>query len=485
MADEQTQINDSLETTGNKAETSRRDFFWNFVKPTVIAAAGLAVLYRLRNPLLSSIPAWTLQSETWNQLGDSNEAFILENAEVLKNVDIGCSFSPDEWEGKLKNANFDDRNESEKQNMDIRIAYLRHGKKAIDVMVDELKMKEIRFGVRWDTADDKDQNAGKFSASEFEKNYGAYLDYLLSKNVNVCLNFGPVKTFRWPEQHVTQEVITNTGDAPEKGGTVNDGTTFAKVAEDYTNDLLTYIQKKYTTEQLARITGIQAENEPFSHFGERKWAIGSDFLKKIILIGLNYFPNATVLVNTPGNSQGVWEAVIDRSNIVQIYDLFEELIQERPQLKNKLVFGFDYYHLTPSSPNINGENIDAVTAQQVQYGTDIFEEIKSRAKNLGFKIEITEAQAEEWGDFKEPGNSINEFKFMLKRCFEVIDTSDKSVIRLWGIEPMLERLMIGQSSSEAKEIIDLVTKINNKPESKLSLRRKFQRSVGLGDWLRL
>ena len=157
----------------------------------------------------------------------------------LSNVTIGASFSPEESEYKDLN----------------RTQII----EALKVIHQTFGIKDIRLGIRWNKAVDAE---GGLDLSY----YKPFLDYCLKNNVSLTLNIGPIKTFRWPEDHVPQTVLEKLSHTLQKGQTIKMQSELAKQAVAYLKELLNTLENSYSNEELKNIVMIQPENEAFKGF---------------------------------------------------------------------------------------------------------------------------------------------------------------------------------------------------------------------------
>lgn len=381
------------------------------------------------------------QQETWRQAGVSNERFINGNRERLGRVSIGCSFSPEHL-GYLYYIDEQAYHVDEEKSLG-----------ALDVVISAMGVKDVRLGVRWSRTVDA---AGEFDPQRFDREYKPYLDYCIKKGANVCLNVGPIKTFRYPEEHVPLAVLARLDQAPAKGGLIlADAEIAAGQALPYLDSLLAYVASLYSRSQLARITIVQPENEPFNSAGVFSWVMSEHYLTNVVDVIRKYFPHSSILLNSAG-----------AQDLRKITDLFTQLVRRDPAFRDNLLSGIDYYYKNPAykEPPVLGKLfdwVDPITLTRLK-GRDAFEEHRRDAHRVGFKVEVTEAQAEPWGSLISPGNSAQGFRFVLLRCMDhILDPAAESVVRVWGVELLVKRMFEGSLTREHKEIIELITTINS------------------------
>ncbi len=122
----------------------------------------------------------------------------------------------------------------------------------------------------------------------------------------------------------------------------------------------------------------------------------------------------------------------------------------------------------PEEPKLSGSGRDLIHAMSsftLVAGTDdnILE-----SRSLGYRIEVTEAQMEPYGHFQQPGNEVRDLRYMLQRCFDyVLDPKEPALVRLWGVEELVKKMLIGDLTDEHRQIIELVQTINGRGDSKV------------------
>jgi hypothetical protein len=83
------------------------------------------------------------------------------------------------------------------------------------------------------------------------------------------------------------------------------------------------------------------------------------------------------------------------------------------------------------------------------------------SRSIGFRIEVTEGQAEPYDYFKQPGNSARDFRFLLLRCLDkVFDPQAPALLRIWGVEELTKKMLHGEVTDEHRQIIELIQTIN-------------------------
>jgi hypothetical protein len=150
-----------------------------------------------------------------------------------------------------------------------------------------------------------------------------------------------------------------------------------------------------------------------------------------------------------------------RLNLDSIQSLFEALLRRRPELRGRLISGFDFHYRTPmrqSYPLIR-------YLDQVGYATPFAPSLSQaiwQSRDCGYAIEVTEGQMEPFAQFPQPGNSARDLRFLILRCLDkVLDPQRPALIRLWGIEALTKRMAAGQLTPEHRDIIEIIRHVNH------------------------
>jgi hypothetical protein len=315
---------------------------------------------------------------------------LRQSQNKTEGLTLGCSFAP----------------ELIKKNKSLRLP-------ALKFVVEDLGIKDIRLGIRWNKAQ---ASKGKVDIRFYKK----YIDYCLHKKVNLCLNIGPIKTFRWPEEHIPEDLI----DDYIKSGTkskITLETEISKHALDYLEKLLAELKNNYGKE-LAQIL-IQPENEAFFPFGFYKVYLGEDYLLEILHKIKSELPQNQILLSSAG-----------RLNLKQTLNFWQKVVAEKLYTYEDLTLGFNYYYKTNQVTNI-----PFLTATDpiifAPPWTMSIRKLRKLATEQGFKVEISEAQFESWAEQTDPGSKFSDFNYLLNRSANIFpETQEKRVVRLWGIE---------------------------------------------------
>ncbi len=361
------------------------------------------------------------QERAWREAAKPNEHWLPDNARALAKVSVGCSFAPEQWPAA-------DQARGEPL-------------RALEFAVQQLGMREVRLGLRWNRIEVGDNG---IDLSPYEP----YLDYLLENGVNLCLNLGPIKTFRWPEEHVPGFVFDRVT-TPPKHGTVHAHDPIADEAASYLERLLDRLSGAYGAALLGGVTTIQVENEPFSPLGRHMWKLSAAYLRRLVTVVDGYLPNARILITSSG-----------RLKLRSVRGLFLDLLSDSDHFAGRLVLGFDYHFKTTTR--------DAIPVVRwldpVSFGHPGSESCSANlraSREAGYGIEVSEAQAEPFGYLMEPGNSARFFRFVLGRCAaKVLDAERPSIIRVWGIEELAKKALGRSTTSDHEEIFALIREIN-------------------------
>jgi hypothetical protein len=163
-----------------------------------------------------------------------------------------------------------------------------------------------------------------------------------------------------------------------------------------------------------------------------------------------YLPWTSVLLNASGGRA--------LNNVLRFY---EGMLETDPTMQGGLVSGVDFYYEKPGLPLAYLLRRMPLLSRALHMA-DVWTLHRHRAQSnrLGVRVEVTEAQAEPWGRFKAPGNSLAGFEFMLRTCLDdILDLRQNSMIRLWGIEWLARGLLDGSLTPEQKKIVGLITEI--------------------------
>lgn len=285
----------------------------------------------------------------------------------------------------------------------------------LKIVYQKLNIKDIRLGLRWNVIE-KDSNLSL-------KYYDKYLQYLFKNKGKICLNIGPIKVFRWPEQHIpikyTKYSVNN----------VTKDCELALYSYEYFSSLLVFLKKEYGD----RLNDVifQFENEPFYNFGKLNMIMSDGYMVEIAKILKKFFPENRVMINSAG-----------KKNLKKILNLFNTLEEEKIYEQKNLILGFNYYFRLPNKLKSDPLN----TFNPLELSMNKLHKIQKEKK---FGLEISEAQFEPWGRQNSPGNSYDEYIYTLNKCERYFPKGyEYKLVRLWGIERFVSNVLNNTMSQE-------------------------------------
>ncbi|MBN1915686.1 hypothetical protein JW796_01665 [Candidatus Dojkabacteria bacterium] len=334
-------------------------------------------------------------------------------------IKFGCSFSPEQCN------DLSCTGEQKTHPIDI-LRYIH----------EELGIRDIRLGLRWNNIVSTKMQKTYYSLKVYKK----YLDYCFKNKMDICLNVGPIKVFRWPEEHVPDYIIRELRNDSGKFSAIGLESEISKYAVSYLVNLLKLLKSEYSNKDLEKIKIIQPENEVFNPFGQYKWQIGEDYLAKIIDVINSYFPDVKILLSSNAYR-----------NLAQIFRFYNNLGNT---FRNRFVIGYNYYYKVPQK---NFFILWISTLLEKLIGPRGIRDLVSKSKGWEFDIEITEAQFEPWGEITSPGNNYNEFKWMVKELNSKFKNYNKPLlVRLWGVERFAKMALTGEFTKEHESIVQLI-----------------------------
>jgi hypothetical protein len=364
------------------------------------------------------------QHQAWQEASRPNEDFLGRHARDLDRLTLGASFAPEQFRWTRG---------SQQEAM-----------AALQFALHELGITKLRLGLRWNRSVDA-------RGSIDLRYYHRTLERCLAANADICLNPGPVRVFRWPEEHVPAFVLAGLSSKPPRDATIRLGDPLAEAALAHLESLLGRLQGDYGEDLSRRVDMVQVENEPFYELGEHRWRFSLPYLAEVARRLDAVYPEASVLVTSAG-----------RLHLDLVRDTLVHIAAREPRFQGRLVSGFDFHFKTPlrdSFPIVR--HFD-----QISYARPFAPSTASHireARALGFRIEVTEGQAEPYGHMTTPGNSARDFRFMLLRLLsKVLDPNAPAVIRIWGVEELAKRFIRGEANAEHRQILELVQAINGK-----------------------
>jgi hypothetical protein len=361
------------------------------------------------------------------------EEFVAHYRDTVRtrHIRLGCSFSP-EYFGA---AAVDGRPGADKTAM-----------RALRAAVEDLGMADIRLGLRWDNLTPDGVQLTSF--------YRPYLDYCFSHPAvrTVALDIGPIKTFRWPEIHVPDAVLGRLRHVPKSNAEIAPDMELAQLSYVHVERVMEYLGREYDGAKSVAFS----INEPFHGYGRFRWTMSEAYLDPLVDLVLDsgYFRGADLIVNS---AQGL--------DLDRIAGYFEALVRRRPELHGRLVSGFDIYPFLP--PVVDFPVLRQVLANVRRTVRDWDRPVAASLRRAhdpeyGYRIEVTEAQAEPFGQNAIVGNSLPHYQHVLAQCFDrILDPSqDESVVRIFGIEYQLQTVFDGTARDANRQILDLTRQLN-------------------------
>lgn len=330
-------------------------------------------------------------------------------------IEIGCSFNPEYWilEGKDYTPLF-----------------------VLNYIHKDLKINSVRLGLRWNLIEQLD---GTLNLDY----YKPYLEYCVKNNLQLTLNLGPLKTMRWPEEHIPEQYLN----LVRINKTISKSHPIAGISINYLNNLIDLLDKDFP-DLSNQIVAVQGNNEAFNNFGHLGIKIMPEYEYTVINVLLSRFNRKNVLMNSSG-----------LNDIRKIYNLAESLNFQW----NKLIIGINYYYKVKYQHKIPLiSRLDNIVIKKLFSST--VATLRKNAAIKGFQTEITELQGEPWWpNAITPGSSFNEFLFTLYRTRQLKPPAQKSlVISYWGIEYLITKLLSNDVSADQQKIANLISNINQK-----------------------
>jgi len=331
----------------------------------------------------------------------------LQNQKIL----IGCSFAP------------------KKFSKDPKV-----GLDALQILIKTLHIKHIRFPLDWNRIETQ---KGTLTLDFFRP----YIDILIENNIKICLNVGPIKTFRWPEAKIPK-FIDKPQTLTRKHQVITVQSDLSRRSIEYLNKLLELLKKTYG--KSLNPDTIQPENEAFFNFGHLQLTMDYGHMTKVVNTIHHHYPNKRILLNSAG-----------RRNLSQIINFMKKYRQFPSTESARFRVGYDYYHRVKGMPVIY-EYIDHLTLDW-PWNMSI-KTLKKKALQENFEIEVTEAQFRPWGKYKKPGDSFEDLLYVLTRCSTILPKQQsEKIIRLWGIEAFAKKILGNNLTSEHHKMIKLIT----------------------------
>lgn len=297
----------------------------------------------------------------------------------------------------------------------------------LKIIYKELGIQDFRLGLRWNVIEKNGEVSLKY--------YKEYIDCLLKSNSKVCLNVGPIKVMRWPEEHIPQHIEVR------KRSVVRRDSEIVKYAIEYFRKLLELIKKEYGKEEnFSNRVSFQIENECFNRFGHKRLLMSNGYLVEIATILHEYFPKSKLMMDSSA-----------RKDLRKLIHLFELFVKNELFEWEQLTLGINYYSMIPEIRPFF-KRIEALSFYLPWSMPLSF--LKRHQEVKGFSLEISEAQFEPWGEMTLPGNSVEELRYVVKNGFKIFpDNYKERVIRLWGMEEFGLKMKEKKLNSQHKKII--------------------------------
>jgi hypothetical protein len=404
---------------------SRRDLLFTLASGT--AGFGAAVSGARGWGLLQ---AYLDQEDAWEEATRPNDEFIARHAANLQRLSFGTSFAAEMWHDDARGR--------------------RDALWGLGFALRDLGIHRVRLGIRWRSTVEKD---GSINLSSIRP----VLDRCLAAGADVCLNVGAIRTFRYPEEYVPPAVFSSLKQPPPPRSVIHPSNELAGHALDYLKRLLDALEGEYGR-GIPLIRSVQVENEPFHELGHNQWIMSPAYLATQMRMLDEVMPGVQVLMNSAG-----------RRNLESIRRTCAAVIAADPSWRGRLVSGFDFYFRSPDRARSTlGRYFDPIT-----YGGAFSASCESQieaARDLGFRIEVTEGQAEPFGVYDSPGNSVTDFRYLVIRCLDkVFDRRQPALLRIWGIEELAKKAQHGLLNDEHRQIISLIQAVNSVPQESTGL----------------
>ncbi|HEX5370590.1 MAG TPA: twin-arginine translocation signal domain-containing protein [Dehalococcoidia bacterium] len=393
---------------------SRRDFLRHSLALGGLLAAGGGL------ELVGTLWQFIQQKDTWVEASRPTGEFFARHASGLSRLSLGASFAPEQFG--------DQRGDDGALN-------------ALDLAVRELGMKPLRLGLRWDRTA---QDDGSIDLSF----YAPFLDYCFANGVEVCLNTGPIRVFRWPEEHVPNAVLSALPRLPPAGARIGLDAPLAQAGLEHIDRLHNALKREYGT-ALRAATSVQIENEPFYPLGQHRWTMDQPYLVALAERAETAMPGAKLLITTAA-----------RLNIDAVRNLFQTLIAEQPSRAGRLTSGFDLHYETPQRATYPVIRYLDPVSYATPFGASLAQNVWD-SRDLGYSIEVTEGQMEPFAQFQSPGNSARDLRFLILRTLDrVLDPERPALIRLWGIELLTQHMQRNDLTAQHREMIEIIRRVN-------------------------
>jgi hypothetical protein len=411
-------------------------------------AAGVGATALLEAPLITEHILGAVDKkgeQLFNLCNVSPDVFFSTYGEKLKRIRPATTFIPEDHD-----------RENGSHNSEAAFEELR-------TIVEDLGIKKIRIGIRWENAIGKD---GMLDLNFYEP----FLQYCFDNKVKICLNIG-LKTCGYPEIFVPNRFLVKPGNPPD-GGVIKLDSPIVPITFDYSHQLLSYLSSYFSEDELALIETVQPENEPFVNYGNKRWTMDPEYLKEFAKLCSSYLPKARILVN-----DNLWN-LLHR-------DKAPNLVAEMTQGgDNRWEYGVNYYFAVPQIaefismiPFLSNKDkrmigrFDPLILGMVPPLSYIplfsFDRIRDVAKQKGFPIHVSEGQAEPFTgvllrDGKQPGESLTGYQYLFYMITEHIANFDQQQIievSTWKASQLARRMRKGELTNDDRGMIDVTQRL--------------------------
>lgn len=299
----------------------------------------------------------------------------------------------------------------------------------------------IRFEMPWVTPNgySTERPDGTVDTKQIEP----FLELAIKYGVTSWINVGPIKYFRWPEDSKQPVTLFRKGGIkkPPHGTEITLNSPFGQRAMEY------YIHELQALRKIVPPgypVNIQLDNEPHHPFGDNQWTISKDLLIQEALYANAYFPKSKFLLNSAG-----------RNDAFFLIDTFETLMQQHPEFIGRCVLGLDFYSFYDK-----GRYLYTYDKQDSHDKNPSYAEVKQHAKDKGIEIQISELQAEAWG--QPQLLRAQSLKFNMEWCVEnMVDIDNPYVVSLWGAELLAAELGKNPRSKNTENILSYFRQLQN------------------------
>jgi len=210
--------------------------------------------------------------------------------------------------------------------------------------------------------------------------------------------------------------------------------------------------------KINKVAAIQPENEFLNPFGDHQFTMGRDYMLELCQIIDSFLPNVPILLNNAGISR-----LFSPASLSECRDMVLFLQSHLPN--HQFLFGVDLYEEHNFTKKIPGLNMypDSVAGLNMLYSPNLITNVLDSLEDAGVIVEATELQFERWlGTVREhPPGSLFHLQYMLIRYMNSFLRDQNQVVRVWGIEDLLEKIIKQPDNENIKRVIYFFKYINN------------------------